>query len=111
MSECKSRMENWHRSRNRGNGLDDREIRNRRVENAIEACRPDGRNADDAEFAFLTAELAANPSLADRYDRVQRLDARIAAAMREVPVADDLADRLLARLTSKKSMPEVSRRW
>ena len=62
-------------------------------------------------FAFLMAELAANPSLADRYDRVQRLDARIAAAMREVPVADDLADRLLARLTSKKSMPEVSRRW
>jgi hypothetical protein len=39
------------------------------------------------------------------------LDARIAAAMQDLPVADDLAERLLARLAAEKSAPEVSRRW
>jgi hypothetical protein len=91
--------------------LDEKASRNRRIQNALEACRADVRNADDAEFAFLASEMAANPNLTDRYERLQRLDARIALALQDVPVADDLADRVLARLAAEKPRPRVSRRW
>lgn len=105
------RMEAWHRWPNRRSGLDDQASRERWLEQALEVCRPDGLPADDAASAFLAAEMAARPGVAERYRRLQGLDARIAAAMREVPVPGDLAGRLMARLAAERPAREVSRRW
>lgn len=71
-----------------------------RVIEAMEACRPGSDDLSDPGLAFLAAELAASPELDDAYERLQRVDSAIRSAFADVSVPDDLAARILHRLSS-----------
>lgn len=73
-------------------------IRETRIVEAVEACRPGSADVADPGLAFLSAEMAANRGLEIVYERLQRVDARLAAAFHDVPVPEGLAERLLAAL-------------
>lgn len=73
-------------------------IRDERIIEAIEVCRPGRDDVSDPALADVLAELAANPELAKHYERLQQLDANLGSAFRSVPVPDGLDQRLLARL-------------
>jgi len=73
-------------------------IRDERIIEAIEACRPGRDDVGDPALADLAAELAVNPDLAQHYERLQQLDANLGSAFQNVPVPDGLDQRLLARL-------------
>lgn len=77
---------------------------------ALEACRPGSQDIDDPSFAFLASRIAADAGLAERYECLQQHDASIAAAFHDVPVPEDLADRLVVRLAAEKPRPRISRR-
>ena len=101
---------------------------------AIEVCRPGSDDLSDPELAFVAARMAADPALRAIYDRLQRLDAKVSDAFRDVPLPDGLAGRILDRLAvaapdratpdedvplvqapppsaSAKPQPRISRRW
>jgi hypothetical protein len=82
-------------------------IRDERIIEAIEVCRPGSHDVSNPALGFLAAEMAAQPELDELYERCQRLDARLAAAFVDVPVPEGLAERLLARLQppSAASLP------
>jgi len=80
--------------------MDNRPIRDERILHAIEACRPGSDDLADPELEFLAAELEADPELADLYDRLQFLDAKLAVAFRDVPTPEGLEQRLLDRLAA-----------
>lgn len=71
--------------------------RNDRLIEALEACRP---GTDDVALPELQLEeaLASDAHLRELHERLQRTDARLAAAFGEVPVPEDLEQRILARL-------------
>lgn len=75
-------------------------IRDERIVEAVECCRPGSADVADPALAFLGAEMAADRGLEDIYERLQRLDARLAAAFQDVPVPEGLADRLLRQLAA-----------
>jgi hypothetical protein len=75
-------------------------IRDARIVEAVEACRPGSADVADPELAFLTAEMGVDRELEVIYERLQRIDARLAAAFHDVPVPGGLAERLLARLAA-----------
>ncbi|HUT13882.1 MAG TPA: hypothetical protein VMY42_25560 [Thermoguttaceae bacterium] len=83
--------------------MKDQPIRDERILEAIEACRPGSDDMADGELAFLAAELEAHPELADLYDRLQRTDEVVAAAFREVPVPEGLEQRLLDHLAAARA--------
>lgn len=108
--------------------MDNQPVRDQRILEAMEACRAGSDDVADAAFSYLADAIAADPKLKDRYDRLQRLDARLAAGFRDVPVPDGLEGRLLERLAAARaaefrseqgqSTPQVgprptsgSRRW
>ncbi len=76
----------------------DERIRDERIIEAIEACRPGRDDVSDPALADVLAELAANPELAKLYERLQQLDANLGSAFRNVPVPNGLDQRLLARV-------------
>lgn len=65
---------------------------------AIEACRPGGRDLADPGLAFLSHALAEDAELAFRYQWSQAVDQQVAAAFGEVAVPDGLGDRILEKL-------------
>jgi hypothetical protein len=82
--------------------MDQRPIRDLRVLEAMEACRPGSDDASDPGLG-LAAELAAHPEWAERVARLQKLDATLAGAIQDVPVPEGLSQRLLARLAAAQA--------
>ncbi len=84
--------------------MDRSEIRDAEIGDAIESCRPGSDDLSLPEMAPLAEMLSADTALsADTvlhatFNRIQRLDRRIAAATRDVPVPAGLVERVLARL-------------
>lgn len=83
--------------------MENQPIRDPRVLEALEACRPGSDDLADPSLAFLAAELAAHPELEDVYRRLQRLDGKLALAYRDVPVPERLDERILARLEAART--------
>ncbi|NUQ62649.1 MAG: hypothetical protein HUU20_09180 [Pirellulales bacterium] len=88
--------------------MEDQPIRDPRILEAIEACRPGSDDLSDPSLAFLTSQLAAHPELDQLYERIQRVDARLAKSFKNVPVPVGLADRLVAKLAAARSGEVVS---
>ena len=86
----------------------------RELKKQIELYSPNRPLADREPFTQLTMDLAEDASLANRWSRIHRLDARIAAAVRDVTVPGDLRGRLLENLAADKeaatSKPSANRR-
>jgi hypothetical protein len=84
----------------RENAMDSQPIRDERILEALEVCRPGGDDLGDPALADLADQLGVNPELRALYDRLQRVDARLSAAFREVPVPEGLAQRIFDRLAA-----------
>lgn len=87
-------------------------VRDPRLWEALESCRPGHDDLAEPEMASLAREVEASPELAGLHRRLQRLDAAMADAFRDVPVPSGLEARILARLESDSSrvhssLPEV----
>jgi len=100
--------------------MDDNPIRDERIIEALECCRPGSDDVAAEDLAHLAAALEADADLETLYERLQQVDARLAAAFHDVPVPDDLQQRLLDRLAAERApspavdapQPKrVSRRW
>lgn len=77
----------------------------------LDACRPGSTDLDLPELAPLRASLAQDALLAEQFERIVQFDRRIAAALGDVRVPADLAERILARLqvpTERSKEPAVS---
>ena len=88
--------------------MDNQPIRDERILHAIEACRPGSDDVADPALGPLEDKLAANPELADLYDRLQLLDAKLGATFRDVPVPEGLEQRLLDRLAAARAQQAAS---
>lgn len=80
----------------------------REIHEALEACRPGSDDISDPAMAFLEAELAVRPELDERYERLQRLDLKLAEAFAAVTVPPGLAERILADLSTSPSAPAAT---
>ncbi len=88
--------------------MGDSPIRDPHAIEAMEACRPQSDDLSDSGLAFLAGQLAADPDLSERFQRLQRVDAAIAAACGDVPVPEGLADRIMARLAEEGASADAS---
>ncbi len=61
----------------------------------MDCCRPDQADLDAVEMSALNEALARDAEARARWREVCRWDARLRSAMRDVPVPEGLADRLL----------------
>jgi hypothetical protein len=73
----------------------------KRILEAIDACRPESDDLRHPELADAAEQIAGDPELARLREQIIALDAKIGAAMGDVPVPADLAARLLARLQAE----------
>jgi len=80
--------------------VDDFRITDDPLRQAIDACRPGSQDARSAEFGSLTENLKSNPRLRSLFERTQSLDAKIVAALVDVPVPRDLSASILSRLSA-----------
>lgn len=78
--------------------MNDHPMRDPRILEALEACRPGKDDLSDPAMERLATAMAASPELDDLYERLQRLDAALAAAFRDVPVPQGLQERIMERL-------------
>jgi len=83
--------------------MPDKPIRDPRILEAIEACRPASEDLKDPALAFLATQLEVDPELRELFERCQRVDATLAEAFRDVPVPEGLADRITARLAAVRN--------
>ncbi len=86
-------------------------IRDGRLLEAMEACRPKSEDLSDPGLAFLAAELAVNPALREQFERLGRLDQAVSEALADVPVPEGLDRRILARLAlaqAQRALPQGS---
>jgi hypothetical protein len=81
--------------------MSDRPLYDERIWEAMEVCRPGSADMSDPALGFLVDAIASDPQLEELLDRLQETDARLSAAMRDVPVPEGLADRLLQGLVSE----------
>ncbi len=95
--------------------MHERPIDDQRLIEALEACRP---GHDDAALPELGLRelLECDARLRSLHQRLQRADARIAGAIRDVPVPDGIEQRILNRLDAEKQRRRgaarlSSRRW
>lgn len=77
-----------------------------RLIEAIECCRGKSEDLALEEMALLAERLRGDKKLAEQFQRLQQLDAKIADAFPDVPVPDGLAERLVARLREEESARE-----
>ncbi len=82
----------------------------KRLLEMIDACRPGHPDLDDPDLALLADNLRHDEALSARYDRSQRTDEAIGAAVRNVPVPDDARDRLFAALERRTRLRIWTRR-
>jgi hypothetical protein len=66
-------------------------------------ARPQASELDLAEKQLLDAHLSACPTCTAVAEEQRRVDERIGAVMRDVPVPDGLKERLLVRLANERS--------
>ncbi len=85
--------------------MDSQPIRDERILEALEVCRPGSDDLSDPALADLADQLGANPELKRLYDWLQRVDGKLAAAFREVPVPEGLAQRITDRLGAAQAEP------
>lgn len=88
-----------------GDVMENQPIRDPRILDALEACRPGSDDWADPSLAFLAAEFVAHPELEQIYGRLQRLDGKLAQTYRDVPVPECLAERIVARLEATRGRP------
>jgi len=88
--------------------MPDQPIEDPRIWELIEACRPGSDDLEDPLLAPLAEQLAANPELADLFERLQHLDASLAEAFRDVPLPDGLEDRITTRLAAVRNGRKAS---
>ncbi len=86
--------------------MDDHPMLDPQILEALEACTRQKDDLSDPAMERLLTALAASPELDDLYERLQRLDAALAAAFRDVPVPPGLQQRILARLA--QTLPVAS---
>jgi hypothetical protein len=85
--------------------MDNQPSREERFYEALEVCRPGGDDLADAAMADLAERLSEDGDLRARYERIQQIDLRLAAAFQEVPVPEGLAERIHARLAANETAP------
>ena len=91
--------------------MEHQSIRDERIAEALEACRPGSKDLAEPELALLALRLETDPELADVFERLQCMDSRLTLAFHDVPIPEGLEDRLLARLAAEKEKPRtISRR-
>lgn len=80
--------------------MDNPPIPEDRILEAIEACRPGSDDLADPALAHLAEKLEATAELKGLYERIQRVDAGLAAAFHDVAVPEGLAQRITDRLAT-----------
>ncbi len=89
--------------------MDSQPIGDERILEALEVCRPicrghtGGQDLSDPVLAELADLLSTNPELRKLYERLQAVDAKLAAAFQEVPVPEGLAQRIVQRLEANRA--------
>lgn len=73
------------------------------------ACRPNGADANDLEFAEALVQAERDPTLKTWFDDQRRTDSAIAARLKSVPVPADLRSRILTG--GRLSQPGRPRPW
>lgn len=77
---------------------------------ALDSCRPGTDDLERADMAEAARHLAEEPRARQLYGRLQRADAKIAAAMHDAPVPEGLEARLLASLAEGVAAPPAPAR-
>ena len=77
-------------------------MEHRKLHEMIDACRPGSEDIDLAEMSPLADQIAADSELRNRYQRTQRLDARLVRAIDDVEVPAGLRERILAGLEENR---------
>ncbi len=72
---------------------------------AMDACRPGSDDLHLPELKALADSLPADPVRQVVFARVQRLDARLGAAVRDVQIPAGLAERILSRIEAATPLP------
>jgi len=88
--------------------MPDQPIHDPRIVEAIEACRPGSDDLKDPALAPAAARLEADPELRGVFERLQRLEATLAEAFRDVPIPDGLAGRITDRLAAVRNGQSAS---
>jgi len=78
--------------------MTDQPQNDRRLWEALEACRPQREDLSDPALAELAARLSVDSRWQEAFERMQDIDGRIEQSMPQVPTPEGLQDRLLARL-------------
>lgn len=81
-------------------------IRDPRILEALEACRPGSEDIRDPVMEPLARQLGVFPELAALYERLQQTDRAIAEAFRDVPVPAGLAARVLTQMAAAPALLE-----
>lgn len=81
----------------------------KRILEALDACRPGSDDLRQPELTDAAEQIAGDPELTRLREHIETLDAKIGAAMGDVPVPADLAARLLARLPAEQPESEAAR--
>ena len=71
--------------------------RRHEVLEALELCRAESDDLNNPDFAELAVALGHDPELRVHFERVQRADAAIRAALADVPLPADLSERVMRR--------------
>jgi hypothetical protein len=79
--------------------------RRRDILEAMESCRANAGDLNDAQFAELAAALDGDSEVRARFDRLQRSDAAIKEAFSDVSLPADLAERVSRRLSEAVNQP------
>jgi hypothetical protein len=80
-------------------------VMDKRIIEGIEACRPGSDDVLSPELRDVAQRLEHDPEAQIAYQRVQKWDAAVAAAMDEVSVPAGLAERILDHLNAADSVP------
>jgi hypothetical protein len=83
--------------------MDSQPIRDERILEALEVCRPNSDDLSDPAMADLADQLGANPELKRLCERLQSVDGKLSLAFRDVPVPEGLAQRIIDRLAAARA--------